>query len=412
MKLKIKKSNYLDVLSIKPKKRKLPKKPLWILRKLMYMLSFGEVKSCNVKFIEKNLENLPKGQNCLILMNHSCFLDLKIAQRYFKKKPLSIVCTTDGFIGKEKFMRYLGCIPTNKFQADVTLIKDISYALKNIGNVIVYPEATYSHDGTASVIPDSVGKLIKFLKVPIISVITKGAYLHDPLYNNLQLRKVDVVAEVNYLISPKDAEDLPVDKLNQMLRDVFTFDNFKYQQENKLKIDAPFRADGLHRVLYKCPHCQKENMEGKGIELTCKECGKTYTLDEYGYLVCKDAKFNHVPDWFKWQQDQVKKEIEKEEYSVDIPVKIGVIRDYKAFYMVGDGMLHHDKDGFRLTGDGIDYFYSTKNSFTLNVDFFWYELGDVISFGEPDLLFYCFPKDNFPVTKARMAVEELYKLNR
>ena len=35
------------------------------------------------------------------------------------------------------------------------------------------------------------------------------------------------------------------------------FDNFKWQQENKIEVKDLTRADGLNRVLYKCPHCGK-----------------------------------------------------------------------------------------------------------------------------------------------------------
>jgi hypothetical protein len=44
------------------------------------------------------------------------------------------------------------------------------------------------------------------------------------------------------------------------------------------------------------------------------------------------------------------------------------------------------------------------------VDFFWYELGDVIGIGNKERLYYCFPKEKFPVTKARLAAEERYRM--
>lgn len=51
-------------------------------------------------------------------MNHSSFIDLKIASTVLYPSPLNIVCTSDGFVGKERLMRSLGCIPTRKFVTD------------------------------------------------------------------------------------------------------------------------------------------------------------------------------------------------------------------------------------------------------------------------------------------------------
>ena len=52
-----------------------------------------------------------KAMSCLVLMNHSCFLDLKIAEAVLYPRPFNIVCTSDGFVGKEWLMRSVGCIP-------------------------------------------------------------------------------------------------------------------------------------------------------------------------------------------------------------------------------------------------------------------------------------------------------------
>ncbi len=88
--------------------------------------------------------------------------------------------------------------------------------------------------------------------------------------------------------------------------------------------------------------------------------------------------------------------------------------DYKGIYMVGEGSLTHTKDGFALTGcDGeLSYTQSPKVSHTLNSDYFWYELGDVICIGENDRTYCCFPKEKNVVTKPRLAVEELYKMSK
>ena len=56
------------------------------------------------------------------------------------------------------------------------------------------------------------------------------------------------------------------------------------------------------------------------------------------------------------------------------------------------------------------YEQKPQASYTLNADYFWYEIGDVIGIGNRDALYYCFPKDGASVTRARLATEELYRM--
>ena len=89
----------------------------------------------------------------------------------------------------------------------------------------------------------------------------------------------------SYLLSPEEAAEKSADEINALLADEFSFDNFRWQQENGVVVNEPFRADGLNRVLYKCPHCGTEGeTEGRGTELICRDCGVRYRLTELGAL--------------------------------------------------------------------------------------------------------------------------------
>ena len=64
----------------------------------------------------------------------------------------------------------------------------------------MYPEASYSFDGTQTPLSHSLGKCIKLLKAPVVMIRTNGAFLSDPLHNGLQLRRTKVSAKMDYLI--------------------------------------------------------------------------------------------------------------------------------------------------------------------------------------------------------------------
>ncbi len=419
MKIKVKSLSYNEVLALPDNKRKKPKNQDVILRYLLKILGRILLIPNGFKCKKDDLKKLAKNEPCLILMNHSCFTDLMIAVSIFSPRKLSIVCTSDGFVGKERLMRGLGCIPTQKFVTDIQLVKDIIYCIKTLkSSVLMYPEASYSFDGTATILPESLGKLVKKLQVPVMMISTKGAFLQDPLYNNLQKRKVKISAEVKYLLSADDIENKSVDEINEIIKTEFTFDNFRYQQENNIKITESFRADYLHRVLYKCPHCLSEfTMNGSGDSIICNNCSTEYHLTETGFLECKNnvSKFNHIPDWYNWQRECVKEEIINNTYNFDSKVKIMVLKDFKNIYDIGYGKLIHTLNGFTLRSDdsSLEYTQSAKASYSLYSDFYWYSIGDIICIGNNKMLYYCFPENtNYSVAKARLAAEELYKLKQ
>ena len=415
MKIKIKRLPYEKVMALPRPKHRNPLKPLGILQLVVRVLAIFDLFPTKFTYETHGMEKIGRKEPCLILMNHSSFIDLKIASKIFFPKRYGIVCTSDGFVGKRWLMRLLGCIPTQKFVSDMTLIRDMEHLLKKKRtSVLMYPEAGYSFDGTATPLPRKLGVLLKKLNVPVVTVITQGAFARDPLYNCLQKRKVTVRADVRCLATAEEIKTLSVAQLDAMLDEAFSFDNFRYQQKNQIPITEPFRADGLNRILYRCPHCQTEGQtQGKGIMLTCKACGAAYTLDEYGYLTADNPQFTHIPHWYNWQREMVRQELENGTYKLETDVKIAMLVDTKALYMVGEGTLTHDETGFRLTGcDGkLEYSQGPLASHTLNADYYWYEIGDVICIGNKDALYYCF-SDRDVVTKTRLATEELYKMKK
>ena len=415
MKIKTKALGYDEVLALPRPARQKPHRPNLFFRTLVRAAASGDLKDAQFSFTRERMEALGDGPY-LIVMNHSSFIDLEIVSRVMFPKPYCIVCTSDGFVGKEWLMRQIGCIPTNKFVTDASLIADMRYALQELKtSVLLYPEASYSFDGTATPLPRRLGLMLKRLDVPVVGILTEGAFARDPLYNCLQKRPVKVSATVRGLLTREEIKAKSVAELDQVLDDMFRFDNFAWQRDTGLVIDAPFRADGLERILYKCPHCLAEGQtEGKGTRLTCHACGKSWTLSELGELESDEGetRFSHIPDWYAWERGEVRRELSEGTYRLDCEVEIGMLVDFKAIYLIGPGRLVHDESGFTLTGaDGkLCFTRPAKQSYSLYADYYWYELGDMICIGDTETQYYCFPKGPVPVAKARLAAEELYKI--
>ncbi len=419
MKIKTAYMTYDEVLCLPKEKHKKPRKPSFLLHTAIRLLSIPELWSTRFSYQKIGMERLKKGEPYLVLMNHSCFLDLKIASALMYPRPFNIICTSDGFVGKRWLMRGIGCIPTQKFVSDAALVRDMLYAAKKLKHpILMYPEASYSFDGTATTLPETLGQFARLLGIPVVMIRTYGAFTHQPLYNGLRMRRVPVRAEMEYLLSPEELRAMSPEEVQDRIEAEFRFDGFAWQRDENIRVKRRDRGEGLNRVLYRCPHCETEgNMEANGVTLVCTACKKAWVMEENGQMRAADGEteYPHIPDWYAWERACVRRELEAGTYSLDIPVDICVLADTRAIYRVGEGRLTHGKEGFHLTGcDGkLDYKQKPLASYSLYSDYFWYELGDMISIGNGEMLYYCFPKtEGDVVAKTRLATEELYALTQ
>ena len=155
-------------------------------------------------------------------------------------------------------------------------------------------------------------------------------------------------------------------------------------------------------------------MEGRGTGITCGCCGCRHELTPLGELKAAEGetRISHIPDYYKWEREQVRQEILAGTYLLDTDVDIVIQVDYKAMYKVGEGRLIHNNAGFTLTGcDGrLHYTQRPQANHSLYADYYWYEIADVICIGDTEVHYFCFPKNGAPVAKIRLAAEEMYKL--
>lgn len=418
MKIKTLNKSYDEVMAIQPPKHFKPMKTNIFWQTLTNVLSRVMLLSSQFTSKEVGMEKLGKDEPALILMNHSAFADFEIAYSMLYPRKFNTVAAFETFMGLGWIMKPIGIFPTRKYISDPQLIRDIKHCLvKNKSSVLMFPEAVYSLDGSLVTLPTSLPKLIKLLGVPLCVLQTRGVYLSNPAYGFVKPRKVPMQGELRYVLSPEEIKQMSVAEIEEVLYREFSYDDFRYQKDNNIIIDEPFRADGLHTILYKCPHCQKEGkMEGSGIHLTCTACGKKWELTEQGYLKALEGEtyFDHIPDWYKWERECVRKEILDGNYGFDIPCDITMIVDTKALYKVGSGRLSHNmEDGFHLTGcDGkLDYHQSSDALYTCEAIPYFYQIDDVLGLGDSRALYFAFPTEQKEVVvKAKLATEEIFKI--
>ncbi|MCF7924672.1 MAG: hypothetical protein K9L64_06200 [Candidatus Izimaplasma sp.] len=417
--MKISKIRYASLEEFKQMERfdvkSMPKKAKWYWQLLAWFLSLPQTFLYGVKIKKIRMKQLKGGY--LLLCNHNSFFDFKVLTRAIFPRKANYIVSVDGFINREQMMRNVGCVAKRKFVPDISLVKQIKYSIEENKYICaLYPEARYSLIGTTAILPESLGKMIKKYKYPVATLIANGHHLHQPIWN-LHKRKVKFESTMTYLLTPEEIKKLSVKEIDKKIKEAFYYNDYQYQLDNNIKIKEKNRADNLHKVLYKCPHCQKENtMIGKGTKLTCKSCNTTYYLDELNLLnnIDGETKFSFIPDWFEWQRQSVKKEIMKDEYQIKTEVYIDALPNSTGFYRLGVGELIHDKRGFHLKAKIDGKIFSVEkpalSKYGVHIEFNYFGKGDCVIMSTENDTYHLYPvKQDVPVTKYHFAVEELYK---
>jgi len=418
--MKISKVRYasLDEVNQMPRfdLKAMPRKAKWYLQLLAWVLALPETLITRLKIKKHGMKSIKK-KPYLLLCNHNSFFDFKLATRAIFPRSANYIVAVDGFINREKIMRDVGCIGKRKFVPDPSLIKQINHSINvNKSICILYPEARYSLIGTTAILPDSIGKMIKKYRFPIVTLIAHGHHLHQPIWN-LRKHRVKVKADMTYLLSPEEIDDLSVSEINARIKEAFQYNDYQYQLDEMIQIKDNHRADNLHKVLYKCPHCLDEtSMTSKDTILKCETCQNTYDVDEYNQLknIDGESKFTFIPDWFEWQRKMVKDEVRNGAYETITHVYIDALPNSSGFYRLGVGKLVHNHQGFHLVAKLKDKRFELKKpvltKYGVHIEYDYFGKGDCLNLSTSKDTYYLFPvNQDVPITKYHFAVEELYK---
>lgn len=388
------------------------------LRPITWGLSFIGILKHKAKIKRVDMEGIKPPY--LLLCNHNSFLDFKVMTAAIFPHRANYVVAIDGFIKREWLMRLVGCICTRKFTNDIMLVKNMLHAISQGDIVVLYPEARYSLCGTNAVLPTSLGKLIKKMNVPVVTLIMHGHHVNSPFWNTKNRGVKPIEAELKLLYTPEQISELTVDEINEGLDQAFQYDDFRWQKEKGIHITYPHRAKGLHKVLYQCPHCLTEyEMDSKGEAIWCNHCGKKWIMTTLGELKAEEGEteFSHIPDWYEWERNNVRKEIEAGTYHFQSEVIVHSLPGSKGFIDLGSASLIHDMRGFILKGSHnstpYELTWKPQALYSCHIEYDYSKLGDCIDLNTNHDTLYIYPqKKNFSVTKISLATEELYKFTQ
>lgn len=356
----------------------------------------------------------------LVYGSHNSFMDFYVTPLALKPYRANYISELEGFeFFGEWIYRRIGCLGTRKFINDQHLVKNIGKVIKRGDIMVIYPEARYANVGTNSHLTPSIAKLAKLLKVPVVTINMHGNYLQQPIWNLKERKGARLKAELKCVVRPEEVGKLSVDEIFSRISNELQYDEYKYQLENKISIKDEWRAEGLHYPLYRCRKCGKDfAMTSSGSKITCKFCGDSYEMDEYGVLNSTEGKKIHIPDWYEWQRGFVHDEIREGKYKLDIPVRIWALPNSVNFVDCGEGRLIHDDNGFSLEFDNYrsekheTLVFPAKSMISIHTEYDYRGIyGPCVTLSTYDDTFFIYPTDEsrdvFNPTKIQFATEYL-----
>lgn len=395
------------------------------LRPLAWALSYPDILKHKIKIRKINMEGLKPPY--ILLCNHNSFLDFKVATAAVFPNRANNVVAIDGFItpngkgfsSREWLLRLVGCICKRKFTNDITIVRHLKKVILRGDIAVIYPEARYSLCGTNAILPGSLGKLCKLLKVPVVTLITHGHHVNSPFWNTHNNNLKNLSSDMTQILTAAELSELPIDRINAKIEAAFEYDDFAWQLENGIKNTYEKRAEGLEKVLYQCPACMTEyKMTSSGTQIMCENCAKIWTLSELGTISADEGKteFSHIPDWYEWERSNVRAQIESGKYYFESPVSVMSLPNSKGFIDLGKGKLVHDGGGFHVNVSGeygnFEMEKPVSSLYSCHIEYNYLgKYGDCIDLNTLTDTWYIYPKcDLFSVTKISLATEEFYKI--
>ena len=281
-----------------------------------------------------------------VVATHTCDQDhILSALTLYPLRPTYVV--SDHFMRDPKTARLLKLmkvIPKKMFSADVSTIISIMRAKNENAVIVIFPEGRLSCFGRTLPITEGTAELIKKLGINLYSWKAEGAYLTFPKWREKgEDRCGEIHSSVKLLLSADEVKEKSISEIKEITANAIYNDDELAMDGIEYKCDT--MANGLDKILYKCPECMKEGgISAEGNTVKC-ECGFEATLDTFYKL--HGAPFERVNEWFAWQQDSIDTESEH----LESKVRLGCCGD-DGFMdeFAGEGEAYLDRDVFKLKG--------------------------------------------------------------
>ena len=248
----------------------------------------------------------------LVFSNHNGDLDPALVGLSFPQQMYFVASEhvyRAGFASK--ILRFVfEPIAKRKGTADaVTVMKSIR-ALREGKNVCIFPEGQKSFNGITGEINIATGKLVKASKASLVTYKLEGGYFTTPRWGK-GIRKGKMHGSIVNIYNKEDLEKLSPEEITDLVKKDLYEDAYQKQSQNPIAYKGKNLAEGIEHALCLCPECKQiDTLFSKKNSVFCKNCDFTTSIDIYGYFD-ENCKFKTVLQWDEFQQEELKKLIQK-----------------------------------------------------------------------------------------------------
>lgn len=248
----------------------------------------------------------------LVFSNHNGDLDPALVALSFPQQMYFVASEhvyRAGFASK--ILRFVfEPIAKRKGTADaVTVMKSIR-ALREGKNVCIFPEGQKSFNGITGEINIATGKLVKASKASLVTYKLEGGYFTTPRWGK-GIRKGKMHGSIVNIYNKEDLEKLSPEEITDLVKKDLYEDAYQKQSQNPIAYKGKNLAEGIEHALCLCPECKQiDTLFSKKNSVFCKNCDFTTSIDIYGYFD-ENCKFKTVLQWDEFQQEELKKLIQK-----------------------------------------------------------------------------------------------------
>jgi 1-acyl-sn-glycerol-3-phosphate acyltransferase len=250
----------------------------------------------------------------LLVPNHVNLFDPFFMSLY-SPKPVYFIAEDAIFRNRAAafFVRKFGGIPINRRSSD---LKTIKYILKTVrrGNILcLYTEGQQTWDGTTLPLIDTSAKLVKLLKIPVIRVLTKGAFSTRPRWAKNR-RRGCIILDFKQIATGEEIKKMSVEVIQEKLTRELAYNEWEWLAKRDIRFDNYRGTEGMKKALFFCPQCMAmDSMRGFMHYFYCPRCG--YGVWYTGSGLFKNRRrtvlFDNMHDWNLWQQEYLKKYLGK-----------------------------------------------------------------------------------------------------
>ncbi len=337
---------------MKKNKKVKPPKTMWSTKHQFILLFICVVMKfvCNAHYKKsKSFQTQKKAGPMLVLCNHMSALDFCYFSSPFFFKKVNFVVAENMKYSTPLFAKMITgyrCILKKQYYSDFSCIRNIKKYLDAGISVVLCPEGKVAAEGKTGVIPSSISKLVKWLGYPVATVITTGAGLTRPKWAHT-LRRGRVDSYCDMLFTAEEVKELSNDEVMDKIKSALKQNEHELQMETKRRFYGSRYAEGLERLLYRCPKCGGEfTITAKGDTLTCEKCKNTVRYSKKGglYPVGDSVAPERIDLWYDLEREAVGLEVEPDDFHLDYPVHLFIENEEgNGYRFITTGNLHLDR---------------------------------------------------------------------